>query len=231
MALWLLDSASVDRFLARAELGMGYQFGLWLGEPVIVLGASIALDREALFDNTTRDRLSRWDATDDDGSTVKDVDIPLIEGVEVNDDVDAFERFASVNASPSLRRRVTPLHSSPPFASVARQAERFVRTSAFRNDRRFDASTSSYLAGTFATTARDFMNFAPSWTALACVGRYALPSPLPPVHMREFVVPAGTPLLQGTVAPAFAQAGGGVEVEFSSKVTLLTSATMILDER
>ena len=48
-------------------------------------------------------------------------------------------------------------------------------------------------------------------TAFATIGRLALPNVQPAVHQYVIDIEAGTTVEFGTVAPAFGQAGGGVE--------------------
>jgi hypothetical protein len=65
-------------------------------------------------------------------------------------------------------------------------------------------------------------------TGFGGVGRYALPIPLPCIHIFEYVVPASTIIEVGTVEPLFGQSGGGVEVRLFDKtrVTRITKATL-----
>jgi hypothetical protein len=72
-----------------------------------------------------------------------------------------------------------------------------------------------FLAGTYATTDSDFP-LAPS--GFAAIGRFALPNNLPASHHFQIEAPVGAPVICGTVAPAYGQAGGGVETLFVSAV-------------
>jgi hypothetical protein len=56
-------------------------------------------------------------------------------------------------------------------------------------------------------------------TGFVAVGRFALPNNLPASYHYEIEAPAGTVVDFGTVAPAFGQAGSGVEAYFSTAVT------------
>lgn len=67
----------------------------------------------------------------------------------------------------------------------------------------------SLKARTYLTAQLD-TNYANS--GFATVGRYALPIPLPSRYVIQYELQQGTTLDIGTVAPAFGQAGGGVEV-------------------
>lgn len=56
-------------------------------------------------------------------------------------------------------------------------------------------------------------------TGFIAVGRFALPNTLPASYRYEIEAPTGTSVDFGTVAPAFGQAGGGVEAYFAKSVT------------
>jgi hypothetical protein len=88
----------------------------------------------------------------------------------------------------------------------------FHRFSAFTPDRRVHPLTGDFLPGTYASPASE-LPFLP--TGFAVVGRFALPNSLPASHHFEINAAAGTDVDFGTVAPAFGQAGGGVEAFFS----------------
>jgi len=72
------------------------------------------------------------------------------------------------------------------------------------------------LAGTYAAPESE-VPFVP--TGFVAVGRFALPNTLPASFHYLIEAPAGTSVDFGTVAPAFGQAGGGVEAYFASAVT------------
>ena len=88
----------------------------------------------------------------------------------------------------------------------------FHRFSAFTPDRRVNPLTGDFLPGTYASPASE-LPFLP--TGFAVVGRLALPNNLPASHHFEINAATGTEVDFGTVAPAFGQAGGGVEAFFS----------------
>ena len=52
-------------------------------------------------------------------------------------------------------------------------------------------------------------------TGFVAVGKFALPNNRPASDHYEIEAPAGTAVDFGTVAPAFGQAGGGVEAYFA----------------
>jgi hypothetical protein len=100
---------------------------------------------------------------------------------------------------------------------------RYIRLSAFRNDRRVDVRQRRLLPGSFATTEADYRS---------CVTfgddpreRYALPAPWP-VRWCFLLLPAPEDRLRkGIVTPAHGRAGGGEEVLFpfgTGRDTLLT---------
>lgn len=91
----------------------------------------------------------------------------------------------------------------------------FFRFSAFNPDRRVDPVTGNFLAGTYASPESE-VPFVP--TGFVAVGRFALPNSLPASYRYEIEAPTGTAVDFGTVAPAFGQAGGGVEAYFASGV-------------
>jgi hypothetical protein len=92
----------------------------------------------------------------------------------------------------------------------------FHRFSAFNPDRRVDPVTGSFLAGTYCAPELE-VPFVP--TGFVAVGRFALPNTLPASYHYEIEAPAGTAVDFGTVAPAFGQAGGGVEAYFANEVS------------
>lgn len=92
---------------------------------------------------------------------------------------------------------------------------RFHRYSAFSPDRRVDPMTGDFVAGTYATPESE-TPFVP--TGFAAVGRFALPNTLAASNHYTVLAPNGTSVSFGTVAPAFGQAGGGVEAYFVNRV-------------
>lgn len=70
-------------------------------------------------------------------------------------------------------------------------------------------SGGSLSAGTYLTTDLD-ATYANS--GFAAVGRFALPMPLPAIHVLRYELPARATIQIGTVSPLFGQAGGGVEI-------------------
>jgi hypothetical protein len=66
--------------------------------------------------------------------------------------------------------------------------------------------------------------------APGAVGRYALPLPIPALHVVEYRLPAGTVIRAGTAAPSFGQAGGGVEVCLTAVTAATVGATTMLTD-
>ncbi len=91
----------------------------------------------------------------------------------------------------------------------------YKRFSAFPNDRRIRPDK-SLLPGTYATTAEDARHV---HTGKDAVARYALPNPIPAVHVFTITPQPATPAQIGVVEPANAQPGGGVEVIFTAGTT------------
>lgn len=101
----------------------------------------------------------------------------------------------------------------------------FYRCLSSSTDHRFVAG--KLAAGTYLTTSRDrtYAN-----TGFATVGRFALPLPLPASHVAEYEIRKGTLINVGTVAPAFGQAGGGVEVQLPSPMMVRHVGTARVDD-
>jgi len=102
-----------------------------------------------------------------------------------------------------------PADAAPVEASDA--GERFLRFSAFDNDRRILAN-GAVTPGTYVTTLKD--GTANVRNGMDAVRRYALPNPDPAVHRYLLVPPSIVAVRRGTVQPAFGQPGGGAEVIF-----------------
>jgi hypothetical protein len=213
--------ARPELFDAMPELGMGFHFGL-VREPtgsrggvqgVIVLNGEFALTRSDIANPDSFYRISilmPWIA-----ERIRTIKAPrLVETapVEPSDSVSAFmNSFGDVVAKTEAMQSREVLHSSPAFPIKTKANDAFVRFSAFANDRRIRPD-GSLLPGTYVTSEGDAA-FAQS--GFAVVGRYALPNIMPATHRFDIVVPDGTIGLVGTVTPAFGQAGGGVEIEFT----------------
>ena len=82
-------------------------------------------------------------------------------------------------------------------------------------------------ARTYLTSKMDRLH---ADTGFGAVGRYALPLPLPAIHVVEYELPAGTVIRAGTAAPTFGQAGGGVEVCLDAVTAVSVGASTTLTE-
>ena len=129
----------------------------------------------------------------------------------------SFELLSSrISASATSPSAALAATSSSLVKHVKLKGNRtFYRFSAFKPDRRVNPATGDFMPGTYATVDSE-LPFVP--TGFVAVGRFALPNNLPASYRYEIEAPAGTSVSFGTVAPAFSQAGGGVEAYFGSKV-------------
>jgi hypothetical protein len=180
------------------ELGMGFHFGVRpdTGDGFIVLNAEFAISEPEIGDQDTFRKLLDAKPTD----------------IVPSQDVAAFLRlFGSRLSNHAAYRKRQLLHESPPFPFLARPNDHFVRFSAFQADRRIGPNN-SLRPGTYVTSVKDAQL---AFTGYGNVGRYALPNLLPAVYRFDITVAPGTPGLVGTVAPAFGQSGGGVEIELT----------------
>jgi hypothetical protein len=109
-----------------------------------------------------------------------------------------------------LVKHASSISQLPPFFQRATGSEVFFRVSPYRKDRNI-MPDGSVVPRCYCTSDND-MTVVPS--GLAAVGRYALPSRLPAIHVFRIQPPKGTPYLCGTVTPNFGLAGGGVEAYF-----------------
>ena len=98
----------------------------------------------------------------------------------------------------------------PPFETKTVANDVFYRLTAFKDDRRVTPDR-GLRPQSYTTTSNDY-RMVPS--GLAAVGRYALPSPFPAIHLFIIQPPEGTRVAYGTVRPDFGMAGGGVEAYF-----------------
>ena len=85
----------------------------------------------------------------------------------------------------------------------------FYRCCRSATDPKYDPQQRELKNGTYLTTQLDYPY---ANTGFASVGRYALPIPLPACYLFQYELSAGITIRAGTVAPAFGQAGGGVEI-------------------
>ncbi len=218
----MLSSETVKKLLEFPETGMGFQFveGLANGarKQLLIFNAVIAYDVSDL-------QLS--DSDEPAGILLNGTRVvQAIAGAQI------MQGNLSVSPLTVASPRVfggspagPPIPSGPsaklaPPSSLVKSYSltanrQFHRFSAFNPDKRVNTVTGDFLAGTYATTHSDFP-FAPS--GFAAVGRYALPNILPASYHFQIEAPLGTTVTFGTVAPAYGQAGGGVEALFVNSV-------------
>lgn len=209
-----------EAFDAVPELGMGFHFGTvqsaTLDNPggVIVLNSELAIEPSDILNF---ERFKRWHLMQgtevSPGVVITMVMAPQpapIADIVPSEDLALFRStFGAFFTHIERYEMRSNIHASPPFTLQIRKPEKFVRFSAFKNDRRV-RSDRSLLPGSYVTSERD-AGFAPS--GFAVVGRYALPNPVSATNRFDIAIPGKTPGLVGTVLPAFGQAGGGVEIE------------------
>ena len=188
--IYRLSTEQQGELLAQPEFGMGYQ--LAKEADIVFLNAEIALSADIDKPTTIGDHLP-W----------------LKRFVHEADDDARAELFCELEQYAASLAVLE--HGS--YQSVTRPNEIFFRYSAFRRDRRINFTNGSVLPGTYVTTESDSA-LVPS--GLAAVGRYALPNPLPAFYAYRLNPPPATQVRCGNSAPAFGQAGGGVEILFSA---------------
>lgn len=221
--MWNLGDDAVEKLKELPETGMGFQIVeaslMGCAAPLLVLNAHRAIDISSIG----------LEPGDDPGTVLRN-------GLKVVDLLKseiAQTLFAApaprilrllgtrVGGSPSLAggQSATSVVTALPSSLVKHvklAANRvFYRYSAFNPDRRVDPKTGNFLAGTYATPESE-APLVP--TGFVAVGRFALPVNLPASHRYEIEAPIGTGADFGTVAPAYGQAGGGVEAFFAKAV-------------
>jgi len=225
MQYWYLGDTAQEELLNLPETGMGFQIveALVLGsrKTLVIVGESLALDPSA----------AGIEFSDDPAAV-------FANGVKLMEALNAPDRMIQVAApqprdfrllacrvaqqTPQIggttqQTNASPLVTQSTLVKTVTLAQNrvFHRFSAFNPDPRVDPATGSFRPGTYAVPESE-IPFLP--TGFAVVGRLALPSNKPASHHYEIEAPAGTTVQFGTVAPAFGQAGGGVEALFANAV-------------
>jgi hypothetical protein len=218
MKVLRLNSEQISSLLAQAESGMGFQVVevdvayVRSSEPWLVFGSEIAIAFNEPGD------LAYMSSRRDAGS------LEWLQG-QASDPGELYgtPRVVSTRSGIGLYARAygtsqpiaaTPLSLLKTSRTISNA--RYARFSAFRNDRRVDPLTGAFLPGTYATTIVD-QPLAPS--GFSAVGRYALPNVMPASFVHLLTASSGTVIYSGTVAPAYGQSGGGVEVYFPNGVS------------
>lgn len=217
-----LSEKAIDSLRDLPETGMGFQLveAIWWGRqtPLLVFNCELGIDISGL-------ELSQ----SDDPSVILKNGINIIEALKGDREIlftapepHSFRLLSSrVGTAPTATRTQGAITfqaamSSSLVKNTSLLKNRiFHRFSAFNPDRRVDPKTGDFLPGTYATTESE-VPFVPS--GFAAVGRFALPNNLPASHRYVIEAPVGTNVAFGTVAPAFGQAGGGVEAYFQNAV-------------
>lgn len=227
------------RLIEAPELGMGYQFARRVvrnqsrsdagGEHAIVIHSLVALGKhelyrpyfkekiESVFRNLDRiislRQFPAFHFSRDEPRAIHP-GLEQLEGdiFEIENNANAFLEFMEAPnwmREKYMERRV---HESPPYDRSARLADVMYRYSLLRSDPRVGPN-GELAPGTYAAPSSD-MPFVP--TGFSAVGRYALPALLPRCYRFKIAPPDGTAMKVGACQPSFGQAGGGVEIEFTS---------------
>jgi hypothetical protein len=218
MRVWNLDEVGRTALLDLPETGMGFQLveALALGETkrFLVLNAEHAMDLAEIKLEPSDDPL----AILSNGIRIMElIHKGRLESLVSAPAPHSFRLLGSRISAPTAGTGVQIATPSSLVKRVTLIASRaFHRFSAFHPDRRVNPATGSFLPGTYAAPQSE-VPFVP--TGFTAVGRFALPNTLPASHHYEIDAPVGTVVDFGTVAPAFGQAGGGVEAYFQNGVT------------
>lgn len=215
-----LGDQAIEALLKLPETGMGFQLvqASVLGQvrTLLVFGSVDAYDVTGLALEPG-----------EDPATVLRNGLKIVEGLK--DDLVVQTLFVApqpsgfrllharipATATPAALPTITALPSSLVKKVTLLVDRKFHRFSAFKPDRRV-TPTGDFVPGTYAVPESELL-FLP--TGFAVVGRLALPSPLPASHHYEISAKGGTVVEFGTVAPAYGQAGGGVEAYFARGAT------------
>lgn len=218
MTLWNLDQDAMAELLELPESGMGFQWvsaqALSSRRQFLVFNSSIAVDL-----GEVELRLG------DDPATILSNGLKIIEAQRRDGPTTTMFSAPSLRDFTLLRTRIHAASSAGPIAprimltsSLVKKVtlsslRAFHRYSAFNPDRRIDPVTGDLARGSYAVPESE-VPFIP--TGFAAVGRLALPVTAPASHVYVISAQAGTAVEFGTIAPAFGQAGGGVEAYFPS---------------
>ncbi len=218
--VWNLEDDAINSLLNLPETGMGFQLveAANYDKPFIVFNSELAVDISGLG-------LIR----SNDPSVILNNGLKIIESLKSYrtnmfsaPPPHSFRLLSSrmIDEPSYISKGIVPLHASMQSSLVKKvileENRVFYRFSAFYPDRRINQKTGDVLPGTYATTESE-VPFVPS--GFAAVGRFALPNNQPASYRYEIEAPKGVTVSFGTVAPAFGQAGGGVEAYFHDGFT------------
>jgi len=213
----LSDSAK-EELLGLPETGMGFQLveAIFWGEQkqFLVFNSETAVDITSLGLSAAEDITNLLRNEQAIISAMQGA----VETIFASPAPHSFKLISSRIGSSISTSSVTPIAATPSSLvkhDVLTNNRKFHRFSAFNPDRRVNPTTGDFAPGTYATVDSE-VPFVPS--GFAAVGRFALPNNLPASHHYVIKAPVGASVSFGTVAPAFSQAGGGVEAFFSSAV-------------
>jgi hypothetical protein len=228
MKMWNLGSDAIGNLTKLPETGMGFQL-----VQAMILGS---VKRLLVFNCERAVDLSQMELLPgDDPAIILRNGLKVIEALKEDTVLTMFaapgpQSFRLMEARIGLLPAVahvaggavtTALPSSLVKHDTLKTNRMFYRYSAFNPDRRVDPITGDFKPGTYAAPESE-APFVP--TGFVAVGRFALPNVLPASYRYEITAPAGTAVDFGTVAPAYGQAGGGVEAYFANAVTNASAA-------
>lgn len=233
MKMFNLNESAINELLNLPETGMGFQFveATFWGDSkqLLIFNSEHAVDITELNLSTTEEI---YELLQNERKIISYLDFKhnlLFSAPEAH----SFKLISTRIGSPSTATG-KPIAATPStlvkHVNLAKN-RKFFRFSAFNPDRRVDPITGDFRAGTYATVESE-VPFVP--TGFVAVGRFALPNNIPASYRYSIEAPKSTPVSFGTVAPAFSQAGGGVEAYFDKKVINqqkpMQPATQIPDE-
>jgi hypothetical protein len=195
-----LDKRSIEKLRREPESGMGYQ-NVEVEYSDHQLGRGIAYNAQLVVFEDEKKPEFKAGGFESVLEATRESTTPILEVRVV-----ATKRASAVSektATDSSEAKDAPL-------TATARSEEFKRFSAYAADIRL-LPNGSWAPSTYATTAADAVHVK---TGSQAVARYALPTPTPATNVFTSRPHAGTPIKRGTVAPAFGQPGGGVEVIF-----------------
>lgn len=205
-----INKEAERELLALPESGPGFQIvkAVFHGETstYIVWNAEFAIDlKEAPIsgNDITGALLASW-INEQALSPITIIAAPSLHGFLLAGD----RVHSSASKAVSGSSAVSPPPSTLVKTVTLTSPRKFYRFSPFSTDRRVDPINGNFLPGTYCCPESE-EPFVPS--GFAAVGRFALPSAQPASYRCEITADSGTNVLFGTVAPAYGQAGGGVE--------------------
>jgi len=215
MPISKLSKDDQKRLAKEPETGMGFQvvFGSVGGKEgrFVVLASLLVLPaREAAELEEAFEELSEHGAGE--------IEEAPAQRAQVSGSLSVIEARLPDPRVVAARSQLAPQQATPPLVPktalvVTRRSavpEAFFRCSPRKKDPRVDPKTGDFARGTYAAPWSE-IPLVPS--GFAAVGRYALPNPFAARRIYPIVTDT-TPQLVGAAAPAFGQAGGGVEVLF-----------------